>query len=167
MGRRVHHDLTIRGVTYADAVAAALALGVCADTVRTAARKGTLHRVGTGRVGPEPMRVQIAGRVFTDVHAAARHHGCCPHTIWAALADGDIDRVARKQRYNPRRSQPFEIGGLSFPSKSAASRALGFKDREFIAKALKRNSKRGMQRILAAAMAYAAAHPEHVNRRAA
>jgi hypothetical protein len=40
----------------------------------------------------------------------------------------------------------------------AASRALGFKDEEFIAKAVKRKSKRGQERIMVAAMHYAAKH---------
>lgn len=153
--RPIRCTVTIRGVTYASFSEAGRALGVHANTVRAAYRSGTLHRVGTGRVGPEPMRVQIAGRIFENVHDAAKHFGCCPHTIWAALAAGDPDRVARPQRYNPWKSRPFEIGGLRFPSMRAASRALGFKDEEFIAKAIKRKSKRGQERILAAAMAYA------------
>jgi hypothetical protein len=156
MGKRRYSDINVRGTVYADANAAADALGVNPNTVRTAYRNGTLHRVGTGRVGPEPMRVQIAGQVFDNVHAAAKHFGCCPRTIWAALGDGDPDRVARLQRYNPWKSKRFQIGTLSFPSMRAASRALGFKDEEFIAKAVKRKSKRGQERILAAAMAYAA-----------
>ncbi len=150
--------VTIRGVTYDNFSDAARALGVNPNTVRAAYRNGTLHRVGTGRVGPEPMRVQIAGQVFDNVHAAAKHFGCCPHTIWAALADGDPDRVARPQRYNPWKSKRFQIGTLSFPSMRAASRALGFKDEEFIAKAVKRKSKRGQERIMVAAMHYAAKH---------
>jgi hypothetical protein len=162
--RPAYRSVTIRGVTYANFSEAGRALGVHANTVRAAYRNGTLHRVGTGRVGPEPMRLQIAGRVFENVHDAAKHFRCCPHTIWSALADGDPDRVARPQRYNPWKSKPFEIGGLRFPSMRAASRALGFKDEEFIAKAIKRKSKRGRERILAAAMAYAdsgAVRPKH------
>ncbi len=150
--------VTIRGVTYANFSEAARALGVNPNTVRVAYYNDTLHRVGTGRTGPEPMRVKIAGQVFNSAHDAARHFGCCPSTIWSALADGDPDRVARPQRYNPWKSKPFKIGTLSFPSMRAASRALGFKDEEFIAKAVKRKSKRGQERIMVAAMHYAAKH---------
>ena len=145
-------SVTIRGVIYPSHSAAGRALAVNANTVRAAQRNGTLHRVGTGRVGPEPMRVLIAGVEFADARAAAAHYGVQVNTVLSAVCDGDPDRIARPRRYNPARSQPITIGGLSFPSKSAASRALGFKDREFVAKALKQGSKKGRERILAAAM---------------
>lgn len=146
--------VTIRGVTYANFSAAAAALGVAESTVRAAARKGTLHRVGTGRVGPEPMQVRIAGVVYADVHDAARAHGVKAATVWAAICDGDPDRIARPPRYNPARSRPFRVGGLTFSSMREASRALGFKNEEYVAKVLKGGSKKGRERILAAAMRY-------------
>lgn len=154
MGRSRYHDIEIRGVTYPSFAAAGRAHGVHANTVRAAYHKGTLHRVGSGRVGPEPMRVQIAGRVFDDVNVAAAHFGVQPMTVYAAISDGDPDRIARAQTYNPWKARSFTIGKLTFPSMRAASRALGFSDEEYIAKALKRGSKRGRERILAAAMAY-------------
>lgn len=154
--RPAQRPVTIRGVTYPNFSAAGKALGVNPNTVRAAYRNGTLHRVGTGRVGPEPMRVRIAGKDFEDVNAAAAHFGVQPGTVYSAICDGDPDRVARPAVYNPWKSKPFTIGGLTFPSMRAASRALGFKDEEFIAKAVKRGSRRGRERILAAAMTYVA-----------
>jgi|GEM_PF-2498900 len=147
-------SVEIRGVTYANFSAAARAHGVHPNTVRAAYRNGSLHRVGTGRVGPEPMRVLIAGQVFDDVHAAAAHFRVQPMTVYAAIADGDPDRIARPAVYNPWKSQPFTIGSLTFPSMRAASRALGFKSEEYIAKVVKCGSKKGREKILAAAMRY-------------
>lgn len=152
--RAAERPVEIRGVTYANFSDAARAHGVHPNTVRAAYRNGTLHRVGTGRVGPEPMCVRIAGKDFGDVRAAAAHYGVQPMTVYAAIADGDPDRIARPAVYNPWKSKPFTIGDLTFPSMRAASRALGFKDEEYIAKAVKRGSKKGRERILAAAMQY-------------
>ena len=154
--RAAERAVVIRGVTYPNFSAAGRALGVHPNTVRAAYRNGTLHRVGTGRVGPEPMPVRIAGRDFADVFAAARAFRCKPATVYAAICDGDPDRIARAPVYNPWKSKPFSVGGLNFPSMRAASRALGFADEDYVAKVVKRGSKRGMQRIVAAAMAVAA-----------
>ena len=152
MGKRKYRDIEIRGVVYEHARAAADALGVKPATVLTAIKKGTLHRVGTGRVGPEPMRVLIKGREFESVVAAAKHYKCDPYTVWAAISDGDPDRIARPQRYNPWKSKPVTIGALRFPSYREASRALGFSNPEYVRVAFKRKSATGMRRIMAAAM---------------
>lgn len=155
MGNRIYQDIEIRGVVYPDADAAAAAFGVTADAVRMACRRGTQHRIGTGAVGVEPMRVRIAGRDFETAKAAAAHFGVHTSAVYAAIRDGDPDRVARPAVYNPWKSRRFSIGGLTFPSMSAASRALGFTD-EYIAQVMRRGSERGRERILAAAMAYVA-----------
>jgi hypothetical protein len=144
--------VTIRGVTYESYSKAAQALGVNPNTVRAAARKGTLHRVGTGRVGLEPMPVQIAGLRFESAQAAADHFKVKVMTVYSAISDGDPDRIARPPRYNPARSRKVKIGCLTFPSMAQAARELGFENREFVSKALKHGSRRGRQRILAAAM---------------
>jgi len=151
---RGYRSVTIRGVTYPNLSAAGRALGVSPNTVRAARRKGTLHRVGTGRVGPEPMRVRIADQVFENASAAAAHFGVKVMTVYSAISENDPERIARPKVYNPWKSQPFEVGGLSFPSMREASRALGFKNSEFIAQAIKRGSKKGRERILGAAMRY-------------
>ena len=154
--RPAARPVTIRGVTYPSFSAAARAHGVKPDTVAVACRNGTLHRVGTGRVGPEPMPVRIAGQDFEDVRAAATHFGLTRQAIYSAIDDGDPDRVARPAVYNPWKSQPFTVGGVTFASMRAASRALGFKNEEYIAKVIKRGSRRGRERIIAAAMGYVA-----------
>lgn len=151
----VHGPVEIRGVVYPGPKAAAQALGLHPETVRTAIRKGTLHRCGTGRVGPEPMPVRIAGRTFADARAAAAHHGVAPATVWAAVCDADPDRIARAPRWKPWRARPFTIGGITFPSMLEAERALGL-TAGYIRTSIKRGSKRGYERIVAAAMAYAA-----------
>ena len=160
-GRRV----TIRGVTYDTIRSAAAALGVHPSTIHTAARNGTLHRVGTGAMGPEPMRVLIGGQVFPSARAAAAYFGCSVGSIWSALADGDPDRIAGPEARGGWKAKPFSIGSLSFSSMRAASRALGFDSPEFIAKAIKRGSKRGRERILEAAMKYEAQQAAQAQRR--
>lgn len=149
-----HRSVTIRGVTYLNMSAAGRALGVSPNTVRAALRKGTLHRAGTGRVGPEPMRVRIAGQVFENAADAAAHFGVKVMTVYSAISDGDPDRIARPKVYNPWKSQPFKVGPLNFPSMREASRALGFSNPEFISKVVKHNSKKGRERIIGAALRY-------------
>lgn len=147
-------SVTVHGVTYSSYSAAGRALGLAANTIRHAHKNGTLHRVGCGRRGPEPMRIKIGDVEFESAAEAARHFKCRPMTILSAVADGDPERVVRPRRYNPWKSKPFEIGGLRFASMRQASRALGFESEEFIAKALKRGSKKGYERIVAAAMVF-------------
>lgn len=150
--------VTVHGVTYPSYSDAGRALGLAANTIRHAHKNGTLHRVGCGRRGPEPMRIKIGDAEFESAAEAARHFKCRPMTILSAVADGDPERVARARRYNPWKSKPFQIGDLRFPSMRQASRALGFESEEFIAKALKRGSKKGYERIVAAAMTYSQQH---------
>ncbi len=158
-----YRDIEIRGTVYPTVRDAAEALSISTSAVYHAIWTGTLHRCGTGRVGTEPMPVRIAGLDFESAHAAAAHFGCAVGTIWSAICDGDPDRVARPQRYNPARAQPIEIGGLSFSSMRVASTALGFSNPEYIAKVIKAGSKLGMQRVLAAAMKEAARREGQAN----
>lgn len=146
--------VTIHGVTYPSYSAAGRALGLAANTIRHAHKNGSLHRVGCGTPGPEPMRIKIGELVFDSAAAAAHHFKCRPMTVLSAVADGDPIRVARPRRYNPWKSKPFEIGSLRFASMREASRVLGFQNEEFIGKAMRRGSKKGYERIVAAAMAY-------------
>lgn len=148
----MNNAVVIRGVTYPSGAAAARANGVTPEAVYAARRAGTLHRVGCGRPGAEAMPVALAGKVYASAEAASKALNIKLTTIYAAIADGDPDRVLRANRYNSWRSRPFSIGGLTYPSMRQASRALGFANDEFISRAIKRGSKRGWQRILAAAM---------------
>lgn len=149
--------VTIRGVTYPSGGAAARALGVSSAAVRQARMRGTLDRVGLGLVGVEPMPVLILGRRFENADAAAAHYGVTNKAVYAAIAAGDPDRIGKpRRRGKPPTTQPFEIGGLRFASTREASTALGFRNPNFIGQVLRRGSKRGRERVLAAAMAHAA-----------
>lgn len=151
MGRRIYRDIAIRGVTYPDAGAAARATGVTASAIRRACREGTLDRVGLGHTNVVPMRVRIRDVTYPDAGAAARAFGMTRAAVYRAIDNGTIDRFGLRQRYNPARATPFELGGIVYPSRSAADRALGFSP-GFIAQALRTGSRRGRERILAAAM---------------
>ena len=155
MGQHIYRDIEIRGVRYPSASAAGKALGVTADAVRIAVRRGTLHRVGTGRVGAEPLPVCIRGKTFPDARAAAAHFGVCVSAVHSALAAGVPDRVGRKVPPPQPRAKPVTLFGVDFPSHAEASRALGFRD-DYLARALKRNTRSGQQRIMAAVMKYVA-----------
>jgi len=155
MGRRVHRDIPIRGVVYPTVQAAAAALGVSERAVLWAIRNGTLHRCGTGASHPEPMPVRIRGEVFENAHAAAARFGVAPHTVWRAIQDGREDRIGLQQAYNNAKSQPVTLGGQTFPSKSAASRAMG-RAPGYVAHVLKRGGPRAREALIGAAMALAA-----------
>lgn len=142
----------VHGVSYQSVSEAARALGVSDGAIHAARRNGTLHRVGCGRPGVEPLPVRIDGTVYASAEAASHALGINRMTIYAAVADGDPDRVVRAKRYNPWRAQPFTIGGLSFSSMRQASISLGFKNPEFISKVIKKGSKRGWEKVVAAAM---------------
>ncbi len=151
MGKRKYQDIEIRGVVYADTNAAAKALGVTSETVRTAIRKGTQHRIGTGATGVEPMPVCLAGLHFEDARAAAVHFGVTRHAVYQAIVSGRAQDFGKRPRYAYPSSKPITIGALSFPSMDEASRVLGFRQ-GYISLAMRRGSKAGLQRILAAAM---------------
>lgn len=152
MGKRLYRDIEIRGVVYPTVQAAAQAFGITPKAVTLAISKGTTHRIGTGAVGPEPMPVRVRGKLYPDAGAAAKALGLTRPAIYAAISEAREDRVGLAPVYNVARSKPITIAGMAFPSMASASRALGFQP-GFIAKALKRGSKRGQERILAAAMA--------------
>tara|TARA_R110000851_G_scaffold321340_1_gene486690 strand:- start:25813 stop:26355 length:543 start_codon:yes stop_codon:yes gene_type:complete len=151
MCKALRRDIEIRGVVYPDLPSAAKACGVTDAAVRSAMRNGTLHRVGLGKTGREPLPVRINGRDYKSAAAAAKHLKCTKSAIYQALSCGREDKVARPQTYNGGASKPITIGTLSFCSHASASRALGFKS-DFLSNALSRGSKRGWQRILSAAM---------------
>ncbi|EPX82080.1 hypothetical protein [Salipiger mucosus] len=155
MGAVRYRNLKIRGVVYPTATDAAKALGVSADAVRIAARKGTLHRVGTGRVGVEPMPVRIRGLDFPNAKAAAVHFGVTVHAVHYAISAGDPDRIGRRSKPPQARARPITLYGVNFPSHAEASRQLGFQS-EYVARALKRNTPEGHERIRTAMMAYVA-----------
>lgn len=144
--------VTVHGVEYPSIRAAARANGV-SDSAITAARiKGTLHRVGSGRTGVEPMQVMIGGVVYQDAKTAAQALGVAIATVYDAIRLGDPDRIVRPRTYNPSTSHPITIGPLKFRSKREAARQLGFKNPEYVSKVIRSGSRRGWQKILSAAM---------------
>lgn len=155
MGQRKYQDIEIRGVVYPDVNAAAKALGVSAEAVRIAIRKGTQHRIGTGAVGVEPMRVSIGGQTFENATAAAAHFGVTRHAIYQAINAGRAQGFGKPPRHARLLSKPITIGNIKFSSMDEAGRVLGF-GQGYISQVIRRGSKRGHERILAAAMKYAA-----------
>lgn len=150
MGKRKYRDIEIRGVVYPDAVSAARKLKVQPDTVRLAARLGTLDKVGLGvRIVPTPVR--IAGKVYPSAKAAGAAFGKTPHAVWKAIDEGDPDRIARPRCNARNKAKPVKIGPLSFPSMREASVKLGF-GADYVSHALRRGSPQARQKILAAAM---------------
>ncbi len=149
----IKRDITIeiRGVKYADLRSAGAAHGVSPETVRHAVRNGTLHRVGTGHGGVEPMPVRIGGKDFPSAAAAAKHFKVTKSAIYTSISRGCEDRFGTAPRRVLNNAKPFEIGGMFFVSMREADRALGFKP-GFISHALRYKSKEGRQRILSAAM---------------
>ena len=106
-------------------------------------------------MGPEPLPVRIGGTTYGSAAEASRALGIKIATVYAAIADGDPDRLVRPPRYRPARARPITIGPVRFASMREAARELGFANPEFVSKALKHGSRRGRERIIAAAMAYA------------
>ncbi len=151
MGKRIYLDIEVRGVVYANANAAGLALGVSAEAVRIAIRNGTQHRIGTGAVGVEPMPVCLGGLNFENAGLAAEHFGVTKHAVYQAISAGRAQDFGKPPRHARLRSKPVTIGNLTFPSMDEAGRVLGF-GQGFISQAMRQKSKAGLQKILAAAM---------------
>ena len=157
MRATIYRDIDIRGQVFATARAAAEHFGISADAVRIAARRGTLHRVGTGDVGAEPCPVRIRGTIYASAKEAGAAYGLTPAAIHRALAEGRIDRVGLAERKGrPHRSREIVIGGVRYASMRAADRALGFGP-GYVAHSLKNGRKCAAERILGAAMALRAA----------
>lgn len=146
--KKKYQNLEIRGMYYRDADEAAAALGVQAQAIRSAARRGTLHRVGLGEKGKEPMRVCIRGEVFPDARSAAKRFGVTVDAVWTAIWLGNPDRVGRKRNAA---GKPVNLWGLEFPTMADASRALGFSS-GYVSLAMRRKSRAMMERIAGEAM---------------
>ncbi|MBR9651898.1 hypothetical protein [Thalassovita aquimarina] len=152
---RRHRNLQIRGVIYRDADHAAACLGVTATTVRAHARAGTLDRVGLGLNGPAPMPVSVRGQRFDSPEACAAHFDVGVDHVYKRLAAGRPDDIGLPNRRGQYRAKRVTIGPVRFRSMAEASRELGF-GRDYVQRAYQRGSKLMQERILAAAMEYAA-----------
>lgn len=152
MGRPpTYRNIEVRGTVYADAKAVADAYGVTTETVRKAIKKGTLHRIGTGAVGAEPLPVRIRGRVFPTARDAARHFGVGRSAIYHAIKQGREDRLGLPRQQKNGMAKPITIGPLSFPSMNEAGRVLGFGN-NYVSQAISSGRTSAMERILSAAM---------------
>lgn len=148
MSGKRHRDFTVRGVTYADTAEAAAALGVTRGSVADAIRNGGLDTLGLGR-GLMPMPVFVRGKHYASAKLAGEALGLTDAAIYRAIKDGRQDTVGLPQRYVGGRKVPLSLEPLSFPSIREAERQLGFK-RGYIDLVIRRNSKRGWQRIMRA-----------------
>lgn len=89
----VARPVTIDGTRFDSLTAAGRHFGVTAGAVKHALRHGTLHRLGTGRVGPEPAPVTIRGTTYADARAAAADLDVELATVRNAMSKGCLDRV--------------------------------------------------------------------------
>ena len=88
------------------------------------------------------MLIKIRGVTYISVRAAAASLGVTKDAIYSALNRGVIDLVGLGHT----QSQPIDLGGISFPSMSAASVALGF-NRSFVRWVMTSKSKTAMNRL--------------------
>lgn len=163
--KTVYRDIEIRGAVYPTIKAAALAHGVRHNTVLKAFHAGRLDKVGLGTVGFEGLPVRIRDSVYKDAKTAAAAFGVTKAAIYKALNEGNIDSVGGDLRGGAN-AIPFEIGGLRWPSRRAASINLGFRP-GYVQAAFQYGRKAAHQCILGAAMALAAQRSAAIHRKAA
>ncbi len=158
MGARRYQNFMMRGKRYADADVAALDLDVTATTVRKHLRDGTPDLCGAGKSGVDPMPVAVRGKRFKSPQAAADYFEVCIDHVYRRLAEGRPDDIGRPAQRGMYLAHPITLGPVKFRSKSEASRELGL-GKDYVQRAFARNSKRMIERVIAAAMTYAAKHP--------
>ncbi|WP_376872339.1 hypothetical protein [Albirhodobacter sp. R86504] len=111
--------ITIRGVTYANAVDAAAALGVVRDTIIKAKRLGRLETVGLKRRYKD---FEINGKTFASLRAAAKFYGVCEGRIEQAVRAGKTGALGTRKR--PSEMQ-VSVRGRVFKDAQAAADAFG------------------------------------------
>jgi len=122
--------LKIRGVTYPSQYAAAKALGVNPSTIRAAVVRGTLATVGMGKAGmtARAMPIRIRGKVYKNAATAALAFGVTRACVYRHLAAGTEDRIgvgSGSHSHSRWKAKPITVAGVTYPSRSALSRALG------------------------------------------
>lgn len=120
--------VTIQGVTYPSARAAAAALGVSPKTIYGAIYRGREGRIGVG-VGA-PMPVTIRGVAYPSARHAAEALGVTVHAVYSGLCKGYIDRVGLGTDYASRkvkggRPRAVIVAGRSFQTIAELARFLG------------------------------------------
>lgn len=105
------------------------------------------------------MRVRIRGVTYETVREAAQAHGFSESYIYRLMTEGRQDSIGigmgnwrkPRDRYD---GNKIVLHGVEFPSMTAASLALGFRE-HYIRGALRRPSKRSETRIREAVARYA------------
>jgi len=131
--------ITVRGATYASLMEAAQALGVAQSTVSRAIAADRAEALGL-----PPTSWRIRGKVYATQAEAAQALGCHVSTICLAVAEGREDSVMTG--VHPAKWRPCRMNGRSFPSRTAAARALGV-SRAAISAALRRGQTEVSARI--------------------
>lgn len=88
------------------------------------------------------MRVLIRGIVYNTVKEAATALNISHMGIYSAISKGKVDQLGLGKT----KPKPVEIGTVTFPSMSAASRALGL-DRSFLCQLKSSKSERARDRL--------------------
>lgn len=129
----------LNGVDYPSQRAAAASVGCSGDALRHHLRRGTLHKLGTGRKPGEPMPVRIRGVDYPSAKAAAAALGVTPGAIHWAIARGKEDRIGlgfgKPKGIIPASARQIVVGSRVFPSLRALSAWLG-RGHNFVSSAL-------------------------------
>lgn len=132
---------------------AAKAYGICHAVMRRAidthGTKLTMKQIEAvkrrelKRNDPPPFRhsgpVNIRGREFKSINAAARWHQVCPSTMREALATGRTDRVGLGRKW----TRPVHMMGKDFGDAKVAAEALGISEKA-VRRAIDYGSRGGM-----------------------
>lgn len=153
----------VRGVVYESVGACANHFGVKPDTVLKAIAKGREDYIGLLAMSRHRRScIRVRGMEFETLKACAAHFGVTPNTVSQMVASGRADYIGlgkRRSEHPSKQSKPFVLAGVSYPSGSEASRALGM-HRSFVNRVLRTRGE-------AAGMAYLSALAAHKLRKAA
>ena len=114
-------EITVRGVTYANADEAAEALGVGRHRILAALRKGKLETVGLKRRYRD---FEINGKRFADLNAAAKHFGVTTDRIEQAVRSGKTETLGTRKRSC---EMKIRIRGQVYANAKEAAEACGVK----------------------------------------
>lgn len=114
-------EITVRGVTYANADEAAAVLGVGRHRILAAQRKGKLETVGLKRRYRD---FEINGKRFADLNAAAKHFGVTTDRIEQAVRSGKTETLGTRMRPC---EMKISIRGQVYANAKEAAEAFGVK----------------------------------------
>jgi len=109
------------------------------------------------KVSRAKMQVEVRGVIYPDCATAAEALGVAKATVYSAAQRGTTDTLGLGQRAPHHTGgitpKPFAIGSVKFPSRRAASVALGM-SAPYISSIFKRGGKRAKANLVARAMYY-------------